>query len=81
MGDWRLMISEPGIVILRICSLAGGLPQMVKGRLCWFTLSETGSGVNREKLTGEHKQAECDYGESCVRRMDYAATSKKYTTA
>lgn len=72
MGDWRFMISEPGIVNIEDLQPGWGLLHVVKGRVmmvhgwpgnwAWF---------NRDsKPFQANKQAECDYMFSALRRMD-----------
>ena len=72
MGDWRFMISEPGIVNVEDLPSGWGLLHVIKGRVKkvhgW-----TGNGlwVNRDsKPFQANKQAECDYMFSALRRMD-----------
>lgn len=72
MGDWRFMISEPGIV--DVCDLPDGwgLLHVIKGRVKkvhgW---PANGSWVNQEsKPFQANKQAECDMMFSALRRMD-----------
>ncbi|HDX9095508.1 TPA: hypothetical protein ACM2WJ_001927 [Klebsiella pneumoniae] len=72
MGDWRFMISEPGIVNIEDLQHGWGLLHVVKGRVKkvhgWPGNWEW---VNRDsKPFQANKQAECDYMFSALRRMD-----------
>jgi len=72
MGDWRFMISEPGIVELGDLPDGWGLLHVVKGRVKkvhgW---PANWSWVNTEsKPFQANKQAECDMMFSALRRMD-----------
>ncbi|HCA3680721.1 TPA: hypothetical protein NQC75_000502 [Klebsiella variicola] len=72
MGDWRFMISEPGIVNIKDSQPGWGLLHVVKGRVIkvhgWLG---NGAWVNRDsKPFQANKQAECDYMFSALRRMD-----------
>lgn len=72
MGDWRFMISEPGIVNVEDLPSGWGLLHVTKGRVKkvhgW---PGNGLWVNRDsKPFQANKQAECDYMFSALRRMD-----------
>ncbi|WP_320910248.1 HNH endonuclease signature motif containing protein [Citrobacter farmeri] len=72
MGDWRFMISEPGIVNVEDLPSGWGLLHVIKGRVKkvhgW---PGNGLWVNRDsKPFQANKQAECDYMYSALRRMD-----------
>lgn len=72
MGDWRFMISEPGIVNVEDLPSGWGLLHVIKGRVKkvhgW---PGNGLWVNRDsKPFMANKQAECDYMFSALRRMD-----------
>jgi len=72
MGDWRFMISEPGIVEVSDLPDGWGLLHVVKGRVKkvhgW---PASWSWVNKEsKPFQANKQAECDMMFSALRRMD-----------
>lgn len=72
MGDWRFMISEPGIVNIEDLQPGWGLLHVVKGRVekvhGWPGNWEW---VNRDsKPFQANKQAECDYMFSALRRMN-----------
>lgn len=72
MGDWRFMISEPGIVEVADLPEGWGLLHVVKGRVkkihgwpgnCHWVITDS-------KPFKANKQAECDMMFSALRRMD-----------